>query len=65
MKSLTTSKTSFTNHRGPLCRFCHRPMRLDGAAPHEQYPEVEIHVYQCNCGGLVVAAVAGGKSQLN
>jgi hypothetical protein len=40
-------------------------MRLDGAAPHEQYPDVEIHVYQCNCGGLVVAAVAGGKSQLN
>jgi hypothetical protein len=34
----------------PLCRFCHRPLALKSIEPDAKYSNLDVHLYQCDCG---------------
>jgi hypothetical protein len=42
----------------PLCRYCQEPMRLEAVAPHQKYINLDIHLCQCDCGSVILAAIA-------
>jgi hypothetical protein len=42
----------------PLCRCCHKPMRLEVVVPHARYSNLDQCEFKCECGTVLDALMA-------
>ena len=42
----------------PLCRCCHKPMRLETVEPHARYGNLDECEFRCECGTVYNAVIA-------
>ena len=52
------STPPFGPHRLPLCRGCHKPMRLEKVEPHPRYNNLDQCEFKCECGSVMDALMA-------
>jgi hypothetical protein len=44
--------------RAPTCVKCAEPMTLTAIEPHDKFPNLDLHTYDCRCGWTMEASVA-------